>query len=452
MPIYKSTGSTVFAGTLNETGRFVMEATTEPEDTIVAQIIKLVNAASIHKAPIQRTVDTFTAWYLPIILFVAGIGYWVTKTIHDAVSILLVAAPCALAIGTPTAVSAAMANMAKKGVLLKGGNTLEQAGKIDTMMIDKTGTLTVGTPAFFDVISMCQVSEDEILRIAASVEKHSDHPFAKAIQEEAKKRNIFLYEVDDFISVTAMGVKGNIQGKSVLIGKNDWVKAQMPKAAPLVSDSKASVAVAMDGHYLGEILFVDTLRPDAKEAVHALKDLLGNESLAVLSGDQKKQASLTGEAIGISVTYGDLMPVDKEQLIYEKRRQGHKVAMIGDGINDAPALAAADIGIAMGVCGTKFAAETADVVLMRENLSLIAEFMKLSRVVVRRIKLNIFFSIIFNLVGIILGYFGLLNPVLAIILQEAATMTVLVSSAMLISWNSGFSSNKADMTAIHMSS
>jgi P-type E1-E2 ATPase len=193
----------------------------------------------------------------------------------------------------------------------------------------------------------------------------------------------------------------------------------------------------MDGCYLGEILFLDTLRSDAKAAVHALKDLLGDERVIILSGDHKEQAALTGKEVGISATYGDLMPIDKERFISEARKQGHKVVMIGDGINDGPALAAADIGIAMGLSGTEFAAETADAVLMQENLSLITEFIKLSRVVVRRIKWNIFFSIIFNLIGIILGYLGLLNPVLAIILQEAATMTVLISSAMLLAWNSG---------------
>jgi len=444
MPVSKSMGSNVFAGTLNETGRFLVEVATEPEDTIAAQIIKLVNAAESHKASIQRLVDTFTAWYLPIILVIAGIGFWITKSTHDAVSILLIAAPCALAIGTPAAVSAAMANMSKKGVMIKGADTFEQAGKINTLMIDKTGTLTTGMPAVAGIVPVCKVSEEEILCIAASAEKDSVHPFAKAILEEAKKRNIKLHEVDDFISVTAMGVRGKIQGKTVLIGKNDWVNEQIKNKTATGSDGRASVSIAMDGEFLGEILFIDPLRPDAKEAVRLLKDLLGDKHLAILSGDQKKQTALTGEEAGIPVTYGDLLPADKEQLIFEKRRLGHKVAMIGDGINDAPALAAADIGIAMGVCGTKFAAETADVVLMREELSLIAEFIKLSRVVIQRIKLNIFFSIIFNLIGITLGYFGLLNPVLAIILQEAATMTVLVSSALLITWNSGFSGYKTD--------
>ena len=444
MPVSKSMGSNVYAGTLNETGRFLVEVATEPEDTIAAQIIKLVNAAESHKASIQRLVDTFTAWYLPIILVIAGIGFWITKSTHDAVSILLIAAPCALAIGTPAAVSAAMANMSKKGVMIKGADTFEQAGKINTLMIDKTGTLTTGMPAVAGIVPVCKVSEEEILCIAASAEKDSVHPFAKAILEEAKKRNIRLHEVDDFISVTAMGVRGKIQGKTVLIGKNDWVNEQIKNKTATGSDGRASVSIAMDGEFLGEILFIDPLRPDAKEAVRLLKDLLGDKHLAILSGDQKKQTALTGEEAGIPVTYGDLLPADKEQLIFEKRRLGHKVAMIGDGINDAPALAAADIGIAMGVCGTKFAAETADVVLMREELSLIAEFIKLSRVVIQRIKLNIFFSIIFNLIGITLGYFGLLNPVLAIILQEAATMTVLVSSALLITWNSGFSGYKTD--------
>lgn len=437
MPVSKSVGAVAFAGTLNETGRFVVEATTEPEDTVLAQIIKLVNVAENRKAPIQRTVDVFTAWYLPIILVAAGIGYFITKDLHDAVSILLVAAPCALAIGTPAAVSAAMANMTKKGVLVKGGDTFEQAGKIDTLMMDKTGTLTTGIPVVYNITPKCQVSEEEILRVAASAEKDSAHPFARAILEEAKKKNLVLYKAEDFISVTAMGVKASIQGKPVLVGKIDWIKTQISKETETTSENKSSVAIAMDGHYLGEILFLDTLRPDAKAAVLALKDLLGDERVIILSGDQKEQTALIGKEVGISVIQGNLMPVDKERFISEARKKGHRVVMIGDGINDGPALAAADIGIAMGISGTEFAVETADAVLMRETLSLVAEFIKLSRVVVRRIKWNIFFSIIFNLIGIVLGYLGLLNPVLAIILQEAATMTVLVSSAMLFTWNSG---------------
>lgn len=432
MPVTKHSGDTVFAGTLNETGKLFIQASTEPEDTIFSQIAQMVNVAQERKAPIQKTVDRFTTWYLPIMLVAAVVGYILTRNVSVAVSILLVAAPCALAIGTPTAMSAAMANMTKKGVLIKGGDSFELGGKLNVLMMDKTGTLTTGIPSIQEIRLYGEESKESVLALAAAAERDSAHPFAKAICMEADQQGLTVYEPERFTSYTGMGVKAKVKGKQIIAGTLAWVRSQIENDDPSFPECDSShVAVTVDGSLVGILSFVDTLRSSAAAAIQDLQELLGQDNVILLSGDQQTTAENIAKACGIQCSFGNLKPIEKEQMVRQAHDQGRCVAMVGDGINDGPALACADIGIAMGVSGTDFAAETADVVLMQEDLGLVAEFISLSRAVVRRIKLNIFFSIVFNVIGILLGGMGLLTPVLAIVLQEAGTMMVLLSSTLL---------------------
>ena len=417
----------------------MIEVNKESNNTIFAQIAQMVNASQNSKAPIQKTVDRFTAWYLPIVLTATAIGYFFTHNIQSAVSILLVAAPCALAIGTPTAVSAAMANMTKKGVFIKGGIYFEAAGKLDVLMLDKTGTLTTGTPTLCDAWTANGLQIDEVLYWAASAEQDSLHPFAKALKRAADKRKLTLTKASSFTSITGMGVQAIIDGNVIDVGKPDYIKELHPLTTDMidqissyVQNEQSLIAVAVNGQLYGTFLFEDQIRPNAKHAVNALTQIVGNDHVIILSGDRQKNAEAIGNKVGITQIFGDLMPGDKKQLIEQYQKQGMQVGMLGDGINNAPALAMAAVGIAMGRSGTEFAADTADVVLMHEDINLVVEFIDLSKAVAKRIKLNILFSIIFNLTGIILGNMQLLTPVLAIILQETGTMAVLVSSSLLL--------------------
>lgn len=439
MPVLKTVGSEVFAGTLNEDGRIVMKVTKEPQDTVFSQIFRMVDAAQNEKAPIQKTVDRFTAWCLPIILVATAIGYLLTHDMHSAVSILLVAAPCALAIGTPTAVSAAMSNMTKQGVLIKGGSYFEEAGKLDVLMLDKTGTLTTGIPAISRVWTAEGIRKDDALYWAASAEQDSPHPFAKALKKEAEKKQISFAEATSFTSMTGAGIQAVVEGKTVDVGKPSYIKNlcsfpsdNIERVLTTEKAGQSSVAVAVDGCLYGLFFFEDQLREDVGDSVKEVQQMLGKDRVILLSGDRQKTAESFGNRVGIEKVFGDLMPEDKARFVETYQKQGKRVCMVGDGINDAPALAKASIGVAMGRSGTEFASETADVILMHEDLSLLAEFIDLSRRVVRRIKWNIFFSVIFNLTGILLGNLGLLTPVLAIILQEAGTITVLISSTLLL--------------------
>lgn len=435
MPITKQPGDTIFAGTLNETGKLSIQATTEPEDTIFSQIAQMVNVAQERKAPIQKTIDRFTAWYLPIMLGAATVGYILTRGVSIAVSILLVAAPCALAIGTPTAMSAAMANMTKKGVLIKGGDSFELGGKLNVLMMDKTGTLTTGTPSIHEIRLYGEESEERVLALTAAAERDSAHPYAKAIRSEAERRGLAIDNAKQFTSFTGLGVKAQVDGKQVIAGTLTWVSTQIGDDGQSFPPCDSShVAVAVDGRLVGILSFSDALRPSAVAAVQNLQELLGSENVILLSGDQQSTAEHMAKASGLHRYFGNLLPGEKEQMVRQAHDQRHCVAMVGDGINDGPALTCADIGVAMGVSGADFAAETADVVLMQEDLGLVAEFISLSRAVVRRIKLNIFFSIVFNIIGILLGGMGLLTPVLAIVLQEAGTMMVLLSSTLLLGY------------------
>jgi Cd2+/Zn2+-exporting ATPase len=440
MPVEKFTGSEVFSGTLNETGRLEIMATKTGEDTTLARIVHLVENAQETKAPIQNIADRFTVWFLPAVLVLAVIGFFTSGDIKVAVSVLLVACPCAFAIATPTAVTAGISNMARRAVLIKGGIFFELAGKLDRLLVDKTGTFTLGRPKVVEIVAFDGMPEDDVLRLAAIAEKYSEHPVASAVMALSNERGIEVPEPDGFRAEVGMGVTAVWGDKEILVGTDKYLQAndiQIPEIiAQAVSgqtqQGRTALLVANDMKPVGLIAIADEVRPETPRVISSLKKDFGIEKIIMITGDNHRVAKAIAAQIGMDDFQAELLPEQKQELVRGLQRDGHLVGMIGDGINDAPALALADIGFAMGTAGTDVAIETADVTLMNDDLSRVAEFVWMSQKVLRRIKLNIFFSIIYNVVGLFLASLGMLTPVLAVIFQEAGCITVVFSSTLLL--------------------
>ena len=439
MPVEKYKGGEVFGGTLNETGRLEIKTTKIGKDTTLARIVHLVEQAQGTKAPIQNLADRFTVWFLPAVLVLAIIAFLTSGDVRVAVSVLLVACPCAFAIATPTAVTAGISNMARRAVLIKGGVFLELAKKMDVLLVDKTGTFTFGKPKVVDIVSLDGMPEEEILRLAAIAEKYSEHPLARSVMARAKKCDIEVPDPDEFNIEVGMGVTARFDGKNILVGKNNFLRDKGTHITASIENAiseqtehgRTTVLVANDLKPVGLIAIADEIRSETPHAIAALK-AMGIKEIIMLTGDNHKVAKAVAEEIGVDGFEAELLPEQKLQFVEKLQKQGKVVGMIGDGINDAPALALADVGIAMGAAGTDVAVETADVTLMNDDLSRVVNFMDMSKKVLRRIKLNIFFSIVYNVVGFILAGFGMLTPVLAVVFQEIGCITVVFSSTLLL--------------------
>ncbi len=439
MPVEKVKGSGVFAGSLNKTGRLDVLTVKTGADTTIARIVHLVEEAQETKAPIQTLADRFTAWFLPTVFVLAVIGFLTSGNIKVAVAILLVACPCAFSIATPSAVTAGIANMARRAVLVKGGIYFELAGRIDTLLVDKTGTLTLGQPKVMDVTAEAGFAEDEVLRIAAIAEKYSEHPLAKSILERAKEKAMEVPDPAEFRVEVGLGVIANHDGKSIRVGSMDLLEAVGISVSPHLAaevaaqagKGRTAVVVACNQEAIGLVAIADEVRPETRLAIAALK-ALGVRNITMLTGDNPRVAEAVAAQISVDDFRAGLLPEDKQRVVKELQSQGRIVAMVGDGINDAPALALADIGIVMAVAGTDIAIEAADVTLMSDDLTRVADFVQMSRKVLWRIKQNIFLSIIYNAVGLILGVLGLLTPIVAVIFQEAGCISVVLSSTFLL--------------------
>ncbi len=439
IPVEKFKGNEVFAGTLNESGRLEIQTSKVGKETTLAKIVHLVEEAQESKAPIQTVADRFTTWFFPIVIGLAVIGYFLSGEIKVAVAILLVACPCAFAIATPSAVAAGIANMARRAVLIKGGVFFEIAGKINCLVVDKTGTLTIGHPKVMNIIGLNGLSEAEVLKLAAIGEKYSEHPLAKAILIIARSQSIEIPDPDDFKSEVGKGIEASYNGQKILIGKEDLLKehniiisqAVQEKITQQSDLGRTTILIANNNEIVGIISIADEVRPETIHSISSLKNL-GIKNIVMLTGDHHKVAKAVAEQIGIEDYKAELLPHDKQAAIKALKNEGRIVAMVGDGINDAPALALADVGIVMGGTGSDIAIEAADVTLMDGSFARLVEFIQISRKVLRRIKLNIFFSIIYNVIGLVLALLGYLTPVMAVIFQEAGCVTVVVSSTLLL--------------------
>ena len=439
MPVEKSKGHTVYAGTLNEDGRLEILTARAGEDTTLARIVHLVEEAQESRAPVQGVADRFTVWFFPIVLLLAVAGYLVSGEMKIAVAILLVACPCAFAIATPSAVAAGIANMARRSVLIKGGIFFELAGRIDTLVVDKTGTMTLGRPKVMEVVHGAGATEEEVVSLAAAAEKYSEHPLAKAVTAFAGQRGLVAPEPDGFRAEAGKGVAASCGGSELVVGKEAYlvergiaIPAPLRKAAADQAElGRTVIMVARDREAVGLLSVADEVKPGTAEAIGALKSL-GVRRILMLTGDDRRIAAAVAAQIGVAEFRAELLPEEKQAAVGELRKNGAVVAMVGDGINDAPALALADVGIAMVGAGVDAAIEASDVALMDGDLSRLVEFMQMSRKVLRRIKLNIFFSIVYNAAGLTLALLGHLSPVMAVVFQEAGCITVVLSSALLL--------------------
>jgi heavy metal translocating P-type ATPase len=429
MPVEKSAGSPVIAGTINQSGSFIMRAQKIGADTLLSRIVQMVNEAARSRAPIQQLADTISAWFVPAVVLVAvgtfavwtavGPAPTLAHAFVAAVSVLIVACPCALGLATPISITVAVGRGAQRGLLVKSAAALERMAEVDTLVIDKTGTLTQGRPALQRVVAADGFSPDAVLAYASALETMSEHPMAKAIATDAVRRQLPSYRVVGFRSIAGQGVQGNVEGHSVAVGNAALMGAAGAGAAAIQDAERARVAgesalhVTIDGRFAGFIVVADAIKPSSAAAVKALK--AAGIHLVVLSGDDPATVTAVSRQLDLDDAHGGVSPEQKHRQVQALQRQGHVVAMAGDGINDSPALAQADVGIAMGT-GTDIAMRSAQIVLVSGDLNGIAQARELSRLTVRNIRQNLFFAFVYNIVGIGIAA-GLLYPAFGIVLS-----------------------------------
>jgi len=422
IPVEKTVGSAVIGSTLNKHGSFQFKATKVGSDTMLASIIKLVEDAQGSKAPIQRFADVVSSYFVPAVIAIAlfSFAFWyflAGKTLAFSliigVSVLVISCPCALGLATPTAIMVGIGKGASEGVLIKSGEALETAQKINALIFDKTGTLTKGTPSVTDVIPAGMQSESEILRLAGSIERNSEHHLADAILQNAREKNIQLADVSDFKAVPGQGVSGIVEGRKILLGNRKLLAGRKidissleDKLTSLEDEGKTVVLLSMDDAPAGLIAIADTIKDESRVAVEKLEKL--GTTVFMITGDNKRTANAIGKQLGIKNIFSEVLPEDKASYVKQLQAQGMKVAMVGDGINDAPALAQADVGVVMS-SGTDVAMESGSIVLMKNNPVDVVKAVKLSKATMSKIKQNMFWALIYNIIGIPIAA-GLLYP------------------------------------------
>ena len=463
VPVEKTVGSDVFGATVNTTGSFIFQAKGVGRDTMLSQVLRLVEEAQGSKAPIQRTADLISAYFVPAVIVVALVtfGIWMVlgptpsyvHAILTAVAVLIIACPCAMGLATPAAIMVGTGRGAEIGILIRSAAALERAHKIQTVVLDKTGTLTVGKPSVTDIVTS-GIGEDELLRLAASVERSSEHPLAQAIVNAASERDLVLEDVKGFNVLPGFGVKAEVGGVTLSLGNLALMKQSElhlngleAKAVELSTQGKTAMFVGSNGEVQGIIAVADTLRPESKDAVRAMK-AQGLE-VVMLTGDNERTALAIAALLDVDRVVAEVLPGEKAKQISEIQAQGRAVAMVGDGINDAPALAQADVGIAIGT-GTDVAMEAADITLVGADLHGVSTAISLSKATMRTIKQNLFWAFAYNVAlvpiaaGIlypifsdgsvpaalqpVLGEFGFLNPILAAGAMAISSVTVLSNS------------------------
>lgn len=438
LPVDKKTGDTVFCGTMNRFGSIDLTATQVGKDSSLQKMIDMVKEAENKKAPMQRIVDKWATWLVPIALLIAVVTYLITWDINRAVTVLVVFCPCALALATPTSIMAAIGQATKKGVLIKSGEALEKMGKVNCVAFDKTGTLTFGKLEVCDVIPASpETTRDELLKLAAAVEVRSEHPIGKAIAVAADQRNIPLPETKEFTMVPGKGVSAKISGETVFCGNGVYLTengVMVPETLEktldkLRSEGKASVLTARGKKCVGIVALSDMLRPTASEMVKRLKELGPN--VVLLTGDHIRAARYFAEKLGIEDVKAELLPEQKVAAIQELEKQNRTVCMIGDGVNDAPALKTADVGVAMGSMGSDIAVEAADIALMSDDIDRIPYLKRLSNSTITTIKFNICLSMTINFVAITLSVMGVLNPITGALVHNVGSVLVVLNAALL---------------------
>ena len=437
LPIDKTIGDEVFCGTVNCDGSIDIIATKIGEDSSLQKLIRMVKEAEENKAPMQRIVDKWAGWLVPAALIIAIAAYFITSDIIRAVTVLVVFCPCALALATPTSIMAAVGQAAKNGVLIKSGEALEKMGKVNCIAFDKTGTLTFGKLKISDIITTSSATENELLKLACSSEKRSEHPLGKAIVEHGKKQNVEFLEMEDFKMIPGKGIAAKIENNEISCGNSRFLQEQgiildeniESILENLRKQGKVSILVGKNRECIGIIALSDTIRPTAKEMVVKLKNM--GTRVVLLTGDHKQTADYFAEEVGIENVYSELLPAEKVTYIKKLEEDGNKVCMIGDGVNDAPALKTADVGVSMASMGTDIAVEASDIALMGDNIEKIPYLKKLSTATIKTIKFNITASMVINLAAIILSVMGLLNPITGALVHNVGSVLVVLNAALL---------------------
>lgn len=432
MPIEAANGTHVYAATIAKLGSLRIRAERIGTDTTFGRVVKMVEEAEVHRAAVQRVADKFSAWYLPVVAAIAALTFLFTGNPLSTAAVLLVACSCSFALATPVAMLASVGASAKRGLLIKGGKYLELLARADVLLVDKTGTLTLGQPQVTDVISLNGLSREHLLGLAASAERYSEHPLAEAVRALAREEKVTLIEPKNFEAVPGHGVRAVIDAHPVAIGNQRMIPnaASLPITAELEAQGKTLLFIERDQELVGAFAASDTLRSEVPAALVEARSL-GIRHIELLTGDHERTASALAEKLGVSYR-ANLLPENKIDIVKEYQAKGHIVVMIGDGVNDAPALAQANVGIAMGAAGTDVVIEAAHIALMREDWKLVPDVLRIAKRTMRIVKMNLAFTTVYNLVGLSLAATGILPPVLAAAAQSLPDIGIMGNSARLL--------------------
>ena len=468
MPIEKSVGDEVYSGTINKMGAIEVRATNVGKNTTVAKIEKMIMESQAKKAPVERMVDRFAKYFVPAILVLAVIVYLITQDIYRAITVLIVACPCALVLGTPTAVVAAIGSAARNGILIKGGEALEASGRINGIIFDKTGTLTVGSPKVTSIkgIGKCGHKEEDIIQLAATAERFSEHPLAGAILDKAKEHEIVIMASDDFKVKNGLGVEVRSNGMHIIVGNRGLLKDNDIELSPeiedymnareqlgetaliivhnieqcdnakglQITDDDDDDGVCCQKEVCGILELIDLPKEQSAKAIQLLR-LDRVKNIALYTGDNPRTASVIARKVDIDKVIADLSPEDKANRINDLKDDGSVIAMVGDGINDAPALAAADVGIAMGVVGSDIAVDAANIVILNDDILSVPSVIALGRKSLSVIKQNLAFAIIFNAVMVVLASYGIIGMITAAVFHQISSLAVILNSMRLLRWD-----------------
>ena len=432
MPVEVSTGSRVFAATIARLGSVRLRATHVGADTTFGRVIKMVEEAEAHKADVQRLADRFSAYFLPVVAGIAALTFLISRNPLSTAAVLVVACSCSLALATPIAMLASIGAAASRGLLIKGGKYIEQLAQADVLLIDKTGTITFGRPQITDIVPLADITKTELLYLAASCERYSEHPLAEAVRRESVVQGLSLSFPQDFEAIPGYGVRAHVDGVCIAVGSTRMIPAgcASSEVQALEEQGKTLLLVSKEDTLIGVLAAADTIRPEVPQALSNVRRF-GVQQIELLTGDNEQTARTLANRLGIAYR-AQLLPEDKIAIVKQYQAQGHSVVMVGDGVNDAPALAQANVGIAMGVAGSDVALDAAHMALMRDDWELVPEVFAIAHRTMRVVKMNIGFTALYNLLGLSLAAFGVLPPIGAAAAQSLPDLGILANSSRLL--------------------